>query len=94
MGSAFREKMITLERLTELQSDFQFGTRVLTPNGHKGIVNFFSKSIDSCRVFYDCDPDVPLGNAEIAGIHGCKTRREMFKISECKILSVEEAMDV
>ena len=69
-----------LSEIQALQKSFQFGTRVETKNGNKGIVNFFDTKRDICRVYYD----VQLPKPEV--------RKEMAKISECRILSVQEAM--
>lgn len=46
-------KQLTKEELekTGYQSKFQFGTRVETPCGKKGIVNFCGN--ERCRVYYD-----------------------------------------
>jgi len=73
-------EQLTKEELikTGFQSKFQFGTRVETPCGKRGIVNFYSEDIDLCRVYYD---DEKVKSIEV-------------KITECRILSIDEAVDV
>lgn len=61
----------------KFQEEFQFGTRVETICGKKGIVNYCCESLDKCRVYYD---------------EGGKANPIMVKISECRILSLEEAV--
>lgn len=62
---------------TGLQNKIEFGSRVLTSCGKKGIVNFCGHSIDLCRVYYDQDG---------------ATHSVMVKISECALLSMDEAI--
>lgn len=64
------------EWLREKQSKFQFGTRVETKCGKRGIALFQSTNIDQCRVYYD---------------KRGKTYPIMVKMSECRILTFEEA---
>lgn len=71
-----------LSEIEALQKKFQFGTRVETENGNKGIVNFFDTKQGICRVYYD----VQLPKPEV--------RKEMVKISGCRILSVQEALKI
>lgn len=71
---------VSPERLAQFQSEFQFGSRVETPDGHRGIVNFFSHQLNMCRVFYDTPEHV--------------TKAGEYKISECRLLSIEEAKSV
>jgi len=73
---------MTIQRLNKLgfQNKPQFGTRVETKKGNLGIINFCSVNIDLCRVYYDVDKKTQ------------KLLFEMCKISECRILSVEEAV--
>lgn len=59
------------------QDKFQFGSRVETPCGKKGIVWFNSESIDLCRVYYDKDG---------------KTHPVMVKITGCRLLTLKEAV--
>jgi hypothetical protein len=74
-------KPLTKEELdkTGFQKSFQFGTRVETPCGKKGIVNFFSENMDLCRVYYDTEK---------------KTKSIMVKISKCRVLSLDEAVGI
>ncbi|MBK7362891.1 MAG: hypothetical protein IPJ01_11385 [Micavibrio sp.] len=74
-------KSMTLEDLKKsgYQDLFQFGSRVETPCGKRGIVLFNSGNIDLCRVYYD---------------EGEETKDIMVKISECRLLSCEEAVGI
>ena len=74
-------KQLTKEQLEEkgFQEKLQFGTRVETTCGKKGIVNFNSVGIDSCRVYYD---------------EGKETKCVIVKMSECRILSLDEAVGI
>lgn len=63
---------MTKERLEELgyQSKIQSGTRVETPCGRRGIVNFFSYALDKCRVFYGFRKfvEVPISKCRILSV--------------------------
>ncbi len=75
-------KQTTKEDLEKMgyQKKFQFGTRVETICGKRGVVNFNNENKDLCRVYYDTGP--------------LKTESIMVKISECRILNLDEAVNI
>ena len=77
---------MTSERLGELgyQNKFQFGSRVETQCGKKGVVNFNSSGIDLCRVYYT---DLDENGKKI-------TKSIETKISTCRLLTLEEAVNI
>jgi hypothetical protein len=76
---------MTIEKLKELgyQNKIQFGSRVETECGKRGIVNFNSSGIDLCRVYYDTPEDKE-----------CRVKSIKTKMSTCRLLTLEEAVNI
>lgn len=75
-------EQMTIKRLKELgyQNKIQFGSRVETECGKRGVVGFNAPGIDLCRVYYD--------------EHNRRTQSIETKMSTCRLLTLEEAIEI